>query len=83
MGAYGRRSGVGAVSGGVPDQSQREEMSAAIRAQRERHAVPRTFAPEPLAPLETEPPAAAAPPEPEPEPEPVKRPSFFRRLRGR
>jgi hypothetical protein len=39
------------------EQSHREEMSAAIRAQRERHAAPRTIAPEPH----------EAPPPPEPE----------------
>jgi len=35
----------------MADQSHREEMNAAIRAQRKRHAAPRTIAPEPsLAP---------------------------------
>jgi hypothetical protein len=43
----------------VADQSHREEMNAAIRAQRERRAVPRTIAPEP--PAE----AKEAPSEPE------------------
>ena len=52
-----------------PHQSHREEMSAAIRAQRERNAVPRTIAPEP--------PAAA--PAPEAQPEKPKR--LFARLR--
>jgi hypothetical protein len=31
----------------MAEQSHREEMSAAIRAQRERHAVPKTIASEP------------------------------------
>ncbi len=50
----------------VDDESQREEMNAAIRAQRERGAVPRSMLPseEDLPPrAEQEP---AAPPEPEP-----------------
>jgi hypothetical protein len=47
----------------MPDQSQRDEMNAAIRAQRERQAVPRSIA------GADEPPAPAAVPEPaEPEP---------------
>jgi hypothetical protein len=72
----------------MPDQSQREEMSAAIRAQRERSAVPRTIAPEP--PLEPAPPPgpdAAGRHEHEleeaaPEP-PPRRLSLFGRLRGK
>lgn len=56
----------------MAEQSHREEMSAAIRAQRERQAVPRTVAPEPL------PPPA---PTPRLEPEPAK--GFLRRLRGK
>jgi hypothetical protein len=40
------------------DQSQRNEMNAAIRAHRERHNVPRSIAPEP-------PPQPPAPPQPE------------------
>jgi hypothetical protein len=61
----------------MPDQSHREEMSAAIRAQRERSAVPRTIAPEP-------PPAPLLPAVAEPDaPEPVKRPGLFARLRGK
>jgi hypothetical protein len=39
----------------MTDQSHREAMNAAIRAQRERHAVPKTIAPEPAG-------AAPAPP---------------------
>jgi hypothetical protein len=34
----------------MTEQSQREEMNAAIRAQRERHNVPRSIAPEPSEP---------------------------------
>jgi hypothetical protein len=41
----------------MADQSHREEMSAAIRAQRERNAVPKTIAPESL----SRPTAAPAP----------------------
>jgi hypothetical protein len=65
----------------VDDESQREEMNAAIRAQRERGAVPRSMLPpdEDLPPrVESEPPAPA----PEPEPEPPKR-SLLDRLLGR
>ena len=47
----------------MAEQSHRDEMNAAIRAQRERHAAPRTIAPvsdeRPAAPEPTE----AAPPE--------------------
>lgn len=46
----------------MAEQSTKDEMNAAIRAQRERHNVPRSIAPEP-------PPQPVAPPEPEPEPE--------------
>jgi hypothetical protein len=52
------------------DQSHRDEMNSAIRAQRARQAVPRTIAPE-------EPTAAGARPEPE-----TPR-SLLRRLRGK
>lgn len=52
----------------MPEQSQRDEMNAAIRAQRERQAVPRVISgdapPPPPAPAATEPvsePEAAAP----------------------
>jgi hypothetical protein len=44
----------------MAEQSHREEMSAAIRAQRERQAVPRTIAPT----EEPEPQAAPDPPKP-------------------
>jgi hypothetical protein len=62
----------------MAEQSHRDEMNAAIRAQRERQAVPRTFAPADDAP------DAAAPETPAPEPaapEPRKR--LLDRLRGR
>jgi hypothetical protein len=58
----------------VDDESQREEMNAAIRAQRERGAVPRS-----MLPPEDELPA---PVEPQPEPAPPKR-SLLDRLLGR
>ena len=45
----------------MAEQSQKEEMSAAIRAHRERQNVPRSIAPEPL-------PTPTAPPEPTPKP---------------
>ncbi|MBV8562360.1 MAG: hypothetical protein JOZ56_04660 [Actinobacteria bacterium] len=44
----------------MPEESHLEEMNAAIRAQRERHAVPRTMVPEP---------EPAQQPEPPPQPE--------------
>ena len=56
----------------VEDESQRDEMNAAIRAQRERGAVPRS-----MLPADEEPPARPDPPEtpepPAPEPAPPKR----------
>jgi hypothetical protein len=55
----------------MADQSHREEMNAAIRAQRERQAAPRTIAPEP---------AVAAVREPEPPPQPPTPKSLFARL---
>jgi hypothetical protein len=65
----------------VDDESQREEMNAAIRAQRERGAVPRS-----MLPSEDEPagqaPAPADPPTPAPEPPAPKR-SLLDRLLGR
>jgi hypothetical protein len=60
----------------MAEQSTKDEMNAAIRGARERHAVPRSMAPEP-------PPEPVAPPEPEPEPEPVKPAGRFSRLFGR
>jgi hypothetical protein len=46
----------------VEEESQREEMNAAIRAQRERGAVPRSMLP----PEDEPPPERTAPPEPPP-----------------
>jgi hypothetical protein len=64
----------------MAEQSHREEMSAAIRAQRERQAAPRTLA-------AADAPAPEPAPEPvqeeAPEPEPGQRESFFSRFRGR
>jgi hypothetical protein len=51
----------------VEDESQRDEMNAAIRAQRERGAVPRSMLP-PEEDLPPAPPAAAEPAAPEAEP---------------
>jgi hypothetical protein len=59
------------------EQSHREEMSAAIRAQRERQAVPRS-----IAPADEAPPQAAAPP-PVAEDEADGRKRLFDRLRGK
>lgn len=65
----------------MAEQSHRDEMNAAIRAQRERNAAPRTIAPTDgaisaeAAPAE---PAAEPPPEGEP-----RRKSLLDRLRGR
>jgi hypothetical protein len=65
----------------MAEQSHREEMSAAIRAQRERQAVPRTLAAaEAPAPEAVEP---APEEQPVPESEPEQRGSFFSRFRGR
>ena len=68
----------------MPEQSHLEEMNAAIRAQRERQAVPRSMVstenvrPEPATAQSGQPePAPVAAPEPEP-----KR-GFLDRLRGR
>jgi hypothetical protein len=62
----------------VDDESQREEMNAAIRAQRERGAVPRS-----MLPPEEDLPQRPAPPEPPaPEPAPPKR-GLLARLLGR
>jgi hypothetical protein len=59
----------------MSEQSQKDEMNAAIRAQRERHNVPRSIAPDP-------PPPAPAGPEAAPQ-EPERPRSFFGRLRGK
>ena len=58
----------------MDDESHREAMNAAIRAQRERGAVPRSMLP-PEEPVPDPPPAQ----EPEPEPEP-QRPGLLGRL---
>ena len=52
----------------MAEQSQKEEMSAAIRAHRERQNVPRSIAPQPLPALEV------------PEPRPPKAKSLLARL---
>jgi len=57
----------------MAEQSHREEMNAAIRAQRERSAVPKTIAPQPAAVHEAEQEAQ----------EPDARKGFLERLRGR
>jgi hypothetical protein len=64
----------------VDDESQRDEMNAAIRAQRERGAVPRSMLP----PEDELPERPSPPPEPPapPQPEPPKR-GLLARLRGR
>jgi len=66
----------------VAEESHRNAMNDAIRAQRERGNVPKS-----MLPPEDEPaPIPAAAPEPmapEPEPEPVAKKSFLSRLLGR
>jgi len=57
----------------MAEQSHRDEMNAAIRAQRERKAAPRSIAPDPPSSPE---PAPEAPTTPEPK-------SLFERLRGK
>jgi hypothetical protein len=57
----------------MSEQSQKDEMNAAIRAHRERHNVPRSIAPEPIPPLAA----------PEPAPEPAGSKSLFALLLGR
>jgi hypothetical protein len=61
----------------VEDESQRDEMNAAIRAQRERGAVPRSMLP----PEDDLPPPLEQPEPPAPEPAPPKR-GLFSRLFG-
>ena len=61
----------------VDDESQRDEMNAAIRAQRERGAVPRS-----MLPSEEDLPPRAEPEASAPEPEPAKR-GLLERLFGR
>jgi hypothetical protein len=65
----------------VDDESQRDEMNAAIRAQRERGAVPRSMLP-PEDELPVRPAPPSEPPVPEPEPEAPKR-GLLDRLFGR
>lgn len=67
----------------VEDESQRDEMNAAIRAQRERGAVPRSMLPpeDDLPPPPPLPPPPEQPEPPAPEPEPPKR-GLFSRLFG-
>jgi hypothetical protein len=60
----------------VEDESQRDEMNAAIRAQRERGAVPRS-----MLPAEEEPPPRPTEP-PAPEPAPPKRGLLAKLLRS-
>jgi hypothetical protein len=67
----------------MAEQSHREEMSAAIRAQRERHAAPRTLAAADAPPPEAAEPAPEEQPAPKSEPEQHQRESFFSRFRGR
>jgi hypothetical protein len=69
----------------MPDQSQRDEMNAAIRAQRERQAVPRSIAgaDEPSAPEPAHEPVPEPEPASEPAPEQAARRGFFARLLGR
>ena len=65
----------------MPEQSHRDEMSAAIRAQRERRAAPRSIAPEPDEQVPT-----VGAPEQMPEPPAVAEPErkhLFGRLRGK
>jgi hypothetical protein len=64
----------------MAEQSHRDEMNAAIRAQRERHAAPRT-----IAPVGDERPAVAPEPAEAAPPEAAQPPhrSMLDRLRGR
>ncbi len=64
----------------MEDESQREEMNAAIRAQRERGAVPRSMLP-PEEDLPERPSPPAEPPAAEPEPPPQR--GLLARLFGR
>jgi hypothetical protein len=61
----------------MADRSHRDEMNAAIRAQRERHAVPRSIA------GAEEPPVTQPEPEVEPVPEEPARKGLLARLLGR
>jgi hypothetical protein len=67
------------------EQSQRDEMNAAIRAQRERQAVPRVISGEAPPPPSPAPAPPVAQPEPPPAPEAVPEPKkgLLRRLFGK
>ena len=65
----------------MPEQSHLDEMNAAIRAQRERQAVPRSMVSTEDVRPEPEQPEAAPVAAPEPEAEPRR--GFLARLRGR
>ena len=56
----------------MTEESQRDEMNAAIRAQRERGAVPRSMLPPEEEAAQTPPEPPAPEPEHSPEPEPPK-----------
>ena len=69
----------------MTDESHRDAMNDAIRAQRERGNVPKSMLPpedEP-APVPAAPEPMAPVPEPEPEPEPAAKKGFLSRLLGR
>jgi hypothetical protein len=66
----------------VEDESQRDEMNAAIRAQRERGAVPRSMLPPEDELPEQLPPAAPEPETAQAPPPPPKRGLFSRLFRG-
>jgi hypothetical protein len=69
----------------VTEESHRDAMNDAIRAQRERGNVPKSMLPpedEPT-PVPAAPEPMAPEPEPEPEPEPVAKKGFLSRLLGR
>jgi hypothetical protein len=65
----------------VTEESHRDAMSDAIRAQRERRNVPKSMLPpdDESAPI----PAAPEPMQPQPEPEPAPKRGFLARLLGR
>jgi hypothetical protein len=70
---------------GVTDESHRDAMNHAIRAQRERGNVPRSMLPpedDPAA-VAAAPEPAALEPQPEPEPELAAKKGFLSRLLGR
>ena len=67
----------------MAEQSHLDEMNAAIRAQRERQAVPRSMVSTEDARPPAPAPVSAAEPEPAPEPEPEPGRGFLSRLRRR